>query len=478
MSFVERHGLWSAEDSRRAAEIEKRIKAERIETVRLSFADQHGILRGKTVVAADLPRALREGVGIVTTLFLKDSSHRTVYNVWQAGGGLGRPEWQSAADALLIPDPATFRVLPWAPGTGWLLCQPFFHSGAPMPFDTRRLYRRALDRLAEAGFDYTAGLEVEFHIFRLLDPKLAPHNAGQPGDPPEIGLLTQGYQYLTEQRYDQLEPALEILRRDLARLDLPLRSLECEYGPSQAELTFFARDGLAPADDMVLLRGAAKQIARRHGYHVSFMCRPRIPNVMSSGWHLHQSLKHRKTGANAFIPDDAAVPLSETGMRFMAGVLAHARGATALSTPTVNGYKRYRPYSLAPDRVAWGRDSRGALVRVLAAPGDPGSRIENRGGEPAANPYLYMASQVLAGLDGLVRKLDPGPSADAPYDVDAPRLPSDLGQALAALRDDFCLVEGLGAEFVDYYARLKRAEIARYEAEVSEWEQREYFDLF
>jgi len=118
------------------------------------------------------------------------------------------------------------------------------------------------------------------------------------------------------------------------------------------------------------------------------------------------------------------------------------------------------------------------MIRALAIPGDPATRLENRVGEPAANPYLYLASQVLAGLDGLRRALDPGPPADTPYETEAEMLPNSLGEALSALREDACFREGFGTEFIDYYARIKEAEIARFQAEVTDWEQREYFDLF
>jgi glutamine synthetase len=136
------------------------------------------------------------------------------------------------------------------------------------------------------------------------------------------------------------------------------------------------------------------------------MCRPKLPNVMSSGWHLHQSLRDRE-GANAFVDDQE--PLSAVGRHYMAGLLEHAHAAAAFSTPTLNGYKRYRPHSLAPDRAIWGRDNRGVMVRALGGPGDPATHLENRVGEPAANPYLYMASQVVSGLDGLRRKSTPAP---------------------------------------------------------------------
>ncbi len=170
--------------------------------------------------------------------------------------------------------------------------------------------------------------------------------------------------------------------------------------------------------------------------------------------------------------------LSRAGRGFLAGLLAHARAAAAFTTPTINGYKRYRSYSLAPDRVIWGRDNRGVMVRVLGGPGDAATRLENRVGEPAANPYLYMASQIFSGLDGIERMLDPGPSADTPYEAQALHLPKSLEEALGALRDDACLADGFGRDFIDYYARIKEAEIARYNSEVTEWEQREYFELF
>jgi len=308
-----------------------------------------------------------------------------------------------------------------------------------------------------------------------VDPRLRPEDAGQPGSPPEVALLSTGYQLLSETRHDLLEPALEALRRGLDGLELPLRSFECEFGPSQAEVTLSVQDGLAAADAMVLFRSAAKQILRRHGYHVTFMCRPKLPNVMSSGWHLHQSLTDR-SGVNAFMSNNDF--LSATGKGFLAGLLAHAAASCAFATPTLNGYKRYRPYSLAPERAVWGRDNRGAMLRVLGGPGDPATRIENRIGEPAANPYLYFASQIYCGLDGVWRKLDPGAAEQTPYESKAAHLPRSLDEALAALREDACLKAGLGAQFVDYYCRIKDAEIARFNLEVSDWEHREYFDLY
>ena len=127
--------------------------------------------------------------------------------------------------------------------------------------------------------------------------------------------------------------------------------------------------------------------------------------------------------------------------------------------------------------MTWGRDNRGVMIRVLGGPSEA-ARLENRVGEPAANPYLYMASQIFAGLDGMERMLEPSASADTPYEAQALPLPKTLDEALRALRNDTALADGFGRNFIDYYIRIKEAEIARYQSEVTEWEQREYFELF
>jgi glutamine synthetase len=488
MSFVERHGLWTGEQTRAANAVAQAIKKNKLELVRFSFADQHGVLRGKTVMAADAPAMMRSGVTMTTTLLAKDTAHKTAYPVFTRGGGFDMAEMQGAGDFVMVADPATFRVLPWssnsgAPNTGWLLCDIFFTNGKPVPFSTRQIFRDALARLETAGFDFVAGLEVEFHLFKLENPRLAPQDATWPPQAPEVSLINQGYQYLTESRFDQIDTALEPIRRGVVALGMPLRSLEVELGPSQCEFTFRPQPGLAAADTMILFRAAAKQIARRNGYLLSFMCRPALPNLFSCGWHLHQSLIDRKRRANAFMGDERD-GLSVTGLYFLGGLLAHAQAAAAFTTPTVNGYKRYRAYTLAPDRAIWARDNRGVMVRVLGQPGDPSIHLENRVGEPAANPYLYMASQIHAGLDGIAHRRDPGPSADTPYETKAPLLPKDLGEALAALRASEVFRKDFGADFIDYYAHIKAAEFARFKAEAGEeadvtaWEQNEYFDLF
>ncbi|HEX4410717.1 MAG TPA: glutamine synthetase family protein [Xanthobacteraceae bacterium] len=486
LDFVDRHGLWTEAQARAAAAIEKTIKRTGLELIRFAFPDQHGILRGKTLVAAEASRALRAGVTMTSTLFAKDTSHRSVFPVFEAGAGMDVPEMGGAGNFLMVADPETFRVLPWAEKTGWLLCDSYFPNGRPVPIATRAVYREALTKLAKAGFNYRAGLEVEFHLFKIDDLRLAPDAMAWPAEPPAVSHTTHGYQYLTEGRYDQVAPILDVLRKDIVALGLPLRSLEVEFGPSQYEFTFAPETGMAAADAMVLFRSALKQSMRRQGYLASLMCRPRLPNTLASGWHLHQSLIDRKTKTNAFVSQNEKHALSALGRNFLGGLLAHASAAAAFTTPTLNGYKRYRGINtMAPVQAIWAQDNRGALIRVMGEAGDTSTHLENRSGEPLANPYLYMASQIYAGLDGIAAKRDPGPSADTPYKLTAEALPASLDEAVAALRTNACFRSGFGDGFVNYYAHLKEAEIARYRketaneaeaGEVTAWEHREYFD--
>jgi glutamine synthetase len=483
MSFVEQHDLWTDQQARAAKAVAQAIKNKKLELVRFSFADQHGVLRGKTALAADAPALMHSGVTMTTTLLAKDTAHKTAFPVFTPGGGFDMTEMQGGGDFVMVPDPATFRVLPWVEKTGWLLCDIYFSNGKPVPFSTRQILRDALARLNNEGFDFLAGLEVEFHLFKLENPRLEPADATWPPQAPEVTLLNQGYQYLTESRFDQIDAALQPIRRGVVALDLPLRSLEVELGPSQCEFTFRPQLGLDAADTMILFRAATKQIARRNGLLASFMCRPALPNLFSSGWHLHLSLIGRKRKINAFAGNKRD-GLSAIGLNFLGGLLAHAHAAAAFTTPTVNGYKRYRPYTLAPDRAIWARDNRGVMVRLLGANGDPATHLENRIGEPAANPYLYMASQIYSGLDGIAADRDPGAAADTPYETKAPALPKDLGEALTALRASEVFRNGFGAAFIDYYLHIKEAEFMRFKAEaggedaVTRWEQNEYFDLF
>ncbi|MBA3595611.1 MAG: glutamine synthetase family protein [Pseudomonadota bacterium] len=489
-NFAEQCGIHDATRQRALEQTESLIATCGIELVRFAWCDLHGTLRGKTLVASAAAKAMQGGVGMVSTLLLKDSSDRTAFKVFEAGGTSELPGFEFASNLLLLADPASFRQLPWTTATGWVQGQPWMQDGSAVELDTRRILQRALARLADAGYGMKCGLEIEFHIYKItgdsagdqLDPELA----AWPGPAPKVAMIHPGYNLLSEQWFDMAEEPLRIVQYTAQALGLPLQSLEIELGPSQVEAVFDATDALTAADNMVLFRSAVKQALRRAGYHATFMCRPPFPNIMSSGWHLHQSLVDPETGANLFQREasapgtqatDAQYTLSSVGEHYLAGLLAHARGMTVFCTPTINGFGRFRPNALAPQSVLWGRDNRGAMLRVVGQPGDGATRIENRIGEPAANPYLYLASQIHAGLDGITRQLKAPAATDAPYGEAATRIPTSLDEALAALQTDPVLVQAFGETFINYFTRIKQAEITRHEQAVDkdDWQRREYF---
>ncbi|MDF3415502.1 glutamine synthetase [Sulfitobacter sp. M57] len=470
-----RLGLLDGARIDQCAEVAAQAEAANLETIRVLFTDQHGILRGKTVVASALPSLFADGMAAPSTLLLKDTSHRTVFPVWEAQGAVAS-DMRGAGDILMVPDPATFRVLPWSPHSAWLLCDLADCTGASTPLCTRGILRKSVDRLATQGMALVVGLEVEFHVFRVLDPKLGHAAATMPGQPVQTENLAQGYQFLTETQYDALEPVMDDLRRTCEGLGLPIRSMEVEMGPSQFEFTFDPAAPMTHADNMVMLRTAVKQVCARHGLHATFMCKPNLPNAVASGWHLHQSLTDMHTGSNLFQTQEDALTPECSG--WIAGLLAHAAQTCLLSTPTVNGYKRYQPHQLAPNRIVWARDNRGAMIRVLTKPGDPASRIENRIAEPAANPYLFFASQIIAGMDGLTQQMVAPAPVENPYDAEAAPLPDSLLAAITAFDTSPLYRATLGDAFVDYLCKIRRAEWDRYHLTVSAWEQQEYFGLY
>ncbi|WP_081318288.1 glutamine synthetase family protein [Microbacterium testaceum] len=479
--FIHRHELWSEAQYAAAGQMRRVVDELGIDMVRFSFVDQHGILRGKTIARGGLAAAMRSGVTAPSSLLLKDTSGQSVFSVFHSDTGVGVAGFSGAGDIVLVPDPTIFRVLPWAPGTAWILCDLHFPDGSPVPFCTRTILRNELTTLAARGYGMTVGAELEFHVFRADDTGLAAEHLGAPGRPglaTSTAPTTRGSQLLLEEGLDRVQPLVDALYRGLTLLDLPLRSIELEFGPSQFEITMEAGDAGAIADAIVLCRTAVRRIAAGLGYHATFMSRPQGAEGASTGWHLHQSLTELSTGRGAFVPESAGTTLSLVGSAYLAGILEHAAAAAAFTTPTVNGYKRYQPNSLAPDRITWGIDNKGAMVRAVGGAGDPATRLENRSGEPAANPYLYIASQLISGVDGIDRGLiPPAPTAD-PYGADAVSLPASLGAAVDALDADTVFRSALGDVVVDWYATIKRAEFSRYLRHVSDWEQREYFEIF
>jgi glutamine synthetase len=491
VSFIERHGLRTDAQQRHADELKARVRKEGLQFVRLAWADPHGASRAKAVTVPAFIAALDAGYNINVATTTLDSANARTFASFTRGGGMGLDEMTGSPNLTIVPDPATFRTLPWAPGVGWILCDEYFNSGVPFHFSPRQVLRRQLRQLADRGMRLVLGLEVEWYLLRVVEDRLTDENIGSPGirgRPLKTAPPEPGYSYHSESNMDLMQPVLSALALAFEQLDLPLRSIENEWGPGQVECTFAPCDALAAADSLLLFRTATRQICRRLGHAATFMCRPGLKGYYSSGWHLHQSLIDTG-GRNLFMSERAGEVLSPLGLRYLGGLMAHAVPATAFATPTVNGYRRFRPNSLAPDRATWCYDHRGVMLRVLGVVDDPATRLENRVGEPAANPYLYAASQIVAGLAGIDGALDPGPADDEPYTAARPLLPKTLMEALDALERDTVFRDALGDVFLDYFLKLKRNEAGRFQSwladngvtdgeAVTEWEQNEYFDFF
>lgn len=470
-------GLLCEEDIERAVSLLGELKEKGIETVRVVFPDQHGIFRGKTIVADALPSLFCSGLSVPSTLLLKDTSGRTVFPVWSGDAGVADQPMGGAGDVLLVPDAETFRPIPWLPGSAWLLCHCVQKSGEAISFDPVTLLRTAVSGLAAAGYELCVGLEVEFHIFTLTGEGLEHGEATMPAKAPETRLLAPGYQLLSDGRYGEHESILEELRNNAQALGLAVRSMEVEMGPGQFEFTFEPASPQTHAHNMMMFRAMVKEVCARYDLHATFMCRPREANSAASGWHLHQSLINRKNGENCFIPETTET-LTPLAGNWIGGLLQHAREACLLTTPSVTGYKRFQPYQLAPDRIQWGRDNRGAMIRALDYPGDGASRIENRIAETSANPYYYFASQIACGLHGIEEDISPPPPVEKPYDNASEMLPSSLGEAIDAFGKSKFFRTAFGDGFVDYLVRIKQAEWERYLSHVSDWEEAEYSRIF
>lgn len=480
-SFVAEFGLW---DDRQAAAAERvEVELDEVDLVRVVFCDPHGLARSKTVPADVFRTVLRNGMDFSPGPFLFDTGHAVAVD-FLSDPGVGVGELLGAGDFVLVPDPRTFQVLPrTGPRTAWVLGNEFLRDGSPHPLASREVLRRVCAEYARRDLAPVIGLEVEWYLTRLTGgPPGNPANGfGLQGPAPAVEAMNPGYQFNLDGYYDSVAEVADPLASMLMALGLPLRTIEHESGPGQLETTFNPMLALDAADAMLLFRTQVKQACRRRGCHASFMTLPRLESFDSSGWHLHQSVMSTKTNANLFVAGAGAQDaISPEGEAYVESLLSHAREFCLLSVPTVNGYRRLDPrFSLSPTSVNWRFEDRSAMLRVLGG-GSP-THVENRIGEPCANPYLAIASQLHAGLEGLIL----GAPASR---TTSPELPGSLHEALDAFRESSRAEELLGAPLKTCLTKLKESEAARFDAwcaaeqpaadEVTEWEHREYFGVF
>jgi glutamine synthetase len=376
---------------------------------------------------------------------------------------------------------ATFAEIPWQPasgkrGTARVICDVFTPRGEPFVGDPRGVLRRQVERAKKLGYVVNTGPELEFFLFRRDESgeiKPLPHD--------QAGYFDYSTDLAQEVRQDMVD-ALEAF-------GIRVEAAHHEVAAGQHEIDFEYSDALRTADNAITFKFALKAIAQQHGLYATFMPKP-IFGINGSGMHTHISLYSIADERNAFADTTNAYGLSEIGRSFMAGVLAHARGMSAILAPTVNSYKRLTPGYEAPTYLTWGRTNRSALIRVpKVSPGKSveGTRAEVRCPDPSSNTYLAFAVLIAAGLDGVERGLELGvPVEESLFEMDASRIaemgiremPGSLGEAIDELERDAVVRDALGEHVFGHFLEAKRAEWNDFRLHVSQWELDRYLEAF
>ncbi|GAB3258712.1 type I glutamate--ammonia ligase [Kineosporia babensis] len=481
-SFVAEFGLWDERQRAAAARVE--VELAQVDLVRVAFCDPHGLARSKTVPAQVFRRALHNGMDFSAGPFLFDTGHAVALD-FLSDSGVGVAELRGAGNFVLVPDPTTFQILPGRePRTAWVLGDEFLRDGTAHPLSARQVLRRTCQAYERRELSPVIGLELEWHLTRLTGgpPPNTGNGFGAQGPAPAVQAMNSGYQFNLDSHYDSVAEVVDPLGMLLLGLGLPLRTMEHESGPGQIEMTVDPLQALDAADALLLMRTQLKQACRRTGHHASFMTLPRLDSFDPSGWHLHQSVASTKEQRN-ILAGAGPEPLSQEGRSYLDGLLSQARELCLLSVPTVNGYRRMdSQFTLSPTTVNWSPEDRSAMVRLAGA--GAARHLENRVAEPCANPYLAIAAQLSAGLDGLARGAGLAPGY--------PALPTSLREALEDFRTSPAARSLLGAPLQACLTKLKESEAERFEnwctaegldpgevtQNVTEWEHREYFAAF
>ncbi len=447
---AEKKGKYTKED------IQKLVVEKQVKFIRLQFTDILGTIKNVEIPVSQLEKAL---------------DNKMMFDGSSIEGFVRIEE----SDMYLRPDYDTFMVFPWTAEKGKvarLICDIARPDGTPFEGDPRSNLKRVLKKMEDLGFTgFNLGPEPEFFLFKL-DEK------GQP----TLELNDDG-------GYFDLAPTDlgENCRRDivleLEEMGFEIEASHHEVAPGQHEIDFKYANAVEACDNIQTFKLVVKTIARKHGLHATFMPKP-LFGVNGSGMHFNLSLF--KGEDNAFYDEKGDLQLSDTARHFMAGVLKHVHGFTAITNPTVNSYKRLVPGYEAPCYVAWSAQNRSPLIRIPASRG-LSTRIELRSVDPSANPYLAMAVILEAGLDGVANQLTPPAPVDRNiYVMNAEErkqhgidnLPPSLDAALAALAEDEIIIEGLGEHIYENFKEAKEIEFDMFRTTVHQWERDQYMKMY
>lgn len=432
-------------------EIMKLVEEEDVEFIRLQFTDIFGTMKNVAVTSSQLEKALNnecmfDGSSIEGFVRIEES------------------------DMYLYPDLNTLEIFPWRPQQGKvarLICDVYRPNKTPFEGDPRYILKKVLQEAKEMGYTFQVGPECEFFLFHTDDNGL----------PTTITHEKAGYFDLAP--LDLGENARRDIVLNLEDMGFIIEASHHEVAPAQHEIDFRYDEALSTADNIMTFKLAVKTIAKRHGLCATFMPKP-VYGVNGSGMHTNMSLS--KDGRNLFADENDPLGLSREAYNFIAGIMEHIKGMTAITNPLVNSYKRLVPGFEAPVYIAWSATNRSPLIRIPAGRGE-GTRIELRSPDPSCNPYLTLAVCLAAGLDGIKRNLSPQKAVD--YNIfhmtDEERqkagiqcLPGTLLEAIEALEQDEFIKNVLGEHVASNYIKAKKAEWLSYRSQVTEWEINQY----
>lgn len=432
-------------------DIYRLVEEEDVEFIRLQFTDIFGNLKNVAVTTSQLEKVLDN-----KCMFDGSSIE-----------GYARIE---ESDMYLYPDLDTFEIFPWRPQQGKVarfLCDVYRPDGTPFEGDPRNILKKVVKEAEQIGYSFNVGPECEFFLFDLKEN----------GEPTNNSLERGGYFDVSP--LDSGENARREMVLTLEDMGFEVESSHHEIAPAQHEIDFKYDDAVKTADNIMTFKMVVRTIAKRHGLHATFMPKPKY-GINGSGMHINMSIK--KDGKNIFDDPKGKLGLSEDAYYFIAGLMKHMDGITALTNPIVNSYKRLVPGYEAPVYVAWSATSRSPLIRIPSSRGTS-TRVELRSPDPAANPYLALAVCLAAGLDGIKNKLTPPESVDKNIvtmskeeleKFNIKYLPANLYEAVLALEQSELIKNVLGPHTFTRYIQAKKEEWNQYNIQVSRWEIDQY----
>ncbi|HET8521668.1 MAG TPA: glutamine synthetase family protein [Thermomicrobiales bacterium] len=444
----------------RESVIAQAIDAE-LRLVRFLYCDYGSIVRGKATHASHLRQRMDEGIALVIG--------QIAMNALDALQPV--PGMTAVGEVRLVPDPDSFAPLPYAPRTGSMMCDLLTLDRKPWVACPRAFLRRVIERAAARGMRVEAAFENEFYLAREVDGRYVPFDDS-------LCFSTIGM--------DSTAAFTDDLIDALAAQGIVLEQALSEYGPGQQEISIRHAPALRAADNQIRVRETARVIAARHGAIASFAPKP-FPDLIGSGAHCHLSLWDTSAGSNLFYSPTDDANFSATGRYFVGGLLDHLPALAAVCCPTVNSYRRLQPHAWASAFICWGFDNREAAVRVPSpfwGREQATTNLEVKTVDNTCNPYLALGAIITAGLDGIERGLDPGPSLDIdpgliPADERAHRgirqLPASLDEALDNLEADDVLLTAMGETLANAYIQVRRSEADAYREQSPEFEFAQHF---